>query len=137
MESSASITWPNSEGLINRVDFLSLTSITEMRKISSIPFPDDTHPKAVEFAMIVRSEFTKRLKQELATLSATADSDVIRARLYKALGVLRDEIALMADNGNGWLERKLEHAYKDIHEPNGVRDWADKYLRSMLISIGV
>ena len=129
--------WPDAEVLQKRVDFLSLASITEMRQIPSIPFPNDDRPKAVEFAMIVRSEFTKRLNWELATLSATADSSVIRARLYKVLDTLSDEIALMADGGSGWLERTLEHTFNDIHGPNVVHDWADRYLRSMLISIGV
>lgn len=137
MESPRFTIWPDAEILEKRVDFLSLASVSEMRQIPSIPFPNDEHSKAVEFAMIVRSEFTKRLKRELATLSATEDSTVIRARLYKVLDTLRDEIALMADSGSGWLERKLEHTFKDIHGPNVVHDWADRYLRSMLVSIGV
>lgn len=137
MESPRSTILPDAEALKKWIDFLSLASISEMRQIPSIPFPNDEHPKAVEFAMIVRSEFTKRLKRELATLSATEDSTVIRARLYKVLDTLRDEIALMADSGSGWLERTLEHTFNGIHGPNAVRDWADRYLRSMLISIGV
>lgn len=137
MESPRFIIWPDSEALGKRLDFLSLASISEMRQIPSIPFPSDEHPKAVEFAMIVRSEFTKRLKRELATMSATENSSVIRGRLYKVLDTLRDEIGAMADSGSGWLERKLEHTLSDIHGPNAVHDWADRYLRSMLISIGV
>lgn len=137
MESPKSITWPKVEVLKQRVDFLSLASISEMRKIPLIPFPDDKHPKAVEFAMIVRNEFIKRLKSELGALSSNTDSVFIRARFYHILSTLRDEIVWMADNGNGWLEGQLEHVFKDTNESNGLYVWADRYLDSMLISIDI
>jgi hypothetical protein len=107
-----------------------------MRDIPFIPFPDDIHPKAVEFAMIVRNEFTKRLKSELVTVPSTAESSFVRGQIYKILRVLRNEIALMADNGSGWLEGQLEHVLKDSDASNNVYLWADRYLDSMLISIG-
>jgi hypothetical protein len=137
MESPNSTTWLDIVILVQRVDFLSFASIAEMRKIPFIPFPDDMHPKAVEFAMIVRNEFTKRLKSKLVTLSSTAESSFVRGQVYKILRELRNEIVLMAGNGTGWLEVQLEHVLKDSDASNKVYRWADRYLDSMLLSIGV
>jgi hypothetical protein len=108
-----------------------------MRKIPYIPFPDDAYPKAVEFAMIVRNEFTKRLASELAGMSSNTDPAFIRVRFHKILESLRDEITEMADSGNGWLEKQLEHVSGDTSDSSGVGHWADRYLGAMLISIGV
>lgn len=137
MESPKSTTLPDVEILKQRVDILASASIAEMRRISFIPLPDDNHPKAVEFVMIVRNEFTKRLKFELENSSTMAVPALLRSNLYRALSLLRDEIEMMAKNENGWLEGQLEHVFPSSRQPNGVTDWADKYLDSMLISIGV
>lgn len=136
-ESPKSTTWPDTFTVQQRIDALSLATIAEMRKIPFLPFPDDTHIKAVEFAMIVRNEFTKRLKLELAVL-ANADPVYIRVRFRKTLATLREEITQMADNGSGWLEEQLEHSLKDNDVKHSVvRDWADSYLDALLMSIGV
>jgi hypothetical protein len=137
MESPKSIILPDAEILTQRLAFLSLVSITEMREIPFIPFPDDKHTKAVEFAMIVRNEFIKRLRLELATVSTNTHSAFVRGRLYLVLDALRTEIVLIAECEGGWLQGQLEHTFNGIYEPDGVYDWAGKYLDSMLISIGV
>lgn len=137
MESPRSTIWPSTEALVKRVDSLSLTSVAKMREIPFIPFPDDTHPKAVEFAMIVRNEFTKRLKSELVALPSNIDSAFVRGQVYKVLRALRDEIVQMASAGNGWLERQLAHGFMDGSAPNIVYCWADRYLDAMLISIEI
>jgi hypothetical protein len=137
MEPPKSTTWLNVDCLKDRVEFLSLTTIAEMRKIPYIPFPDDAYPKAVEFAMIVRNEFTKRLASELAGMSSNTDHAFIRVRFHKILESLRDEIVEMADSGTGWLEKQLEHVASDTSDSSGVYHWADRYLGAMLISIGV
>lgn len=137
MEPPKSTTWLSTDCAKERVDSLSLKTIAEMRKIPFIPFPDDAHPKAIEFAMIVRNEFTKRLTLELAGILPNAESAFIWMRFHKTLKSLRDEIVWMAENGDGWLEKQLEHVSVDNSNSNGVYRWADRYLDSMLVSIGV
>ena len=124
--------------LQRRVDLLSAATIAEMRQNASILFPNETQPKAVELAMIVRNEFLKRLKAELAALSPDADSEFIRIRIYHALAAVRDEIAYMAGSGSNRLATQLDPTLKD--EKNAAMVyyfWADKYLRSMLTYIGL
>lgn len=136
-ESPKYTTWPDTWTIQQRVESLSLATIAEMRKIPFIPFPDDSHLKAVEFAMIVRNEFTKRLQLELTMIASNADPVLTRVRFRKTLAVLREEIVQMASHGSGWLETQLEHSLKDGVKDNVAYDWSDSYLDALLMSIGV